>query len=97
VRIINESRLVPLTSRVGTEVVGRVRVRGVEALSGQGGFHTEHHQPEAILVRGASGEREIPLEETRAISPGAFIVAPAIALILMRLMRMRLIRRKGQR
>jgi hypothetical protein len=92
VRFIKETRLVPLASRYGIDVSGRVEVRGIDALAGARGFITERHTPTTIVLRDAAGEREYDLGEPKR-GPGraAYAIAPIAALLLMRYMR-----RKGR-
>ena len=95
-RIINETRLIPLTSRRGQMMTGRVQVRGVDLLSGARGLVWERHTPDALLVRDAAGEREFAIADNRGRGLLPYLVAPAAALIIGRVMR-RKWRRKGRR
>jgi hypothetical protein len=96
VRIINETRLIPLTSRRGQMITGRVQVRGVDLLSGARGIVWQRHTPDALLVRDAAGDREFAIEDNRGRGLLPFLVAPAAALIIGRMLR-RSTRRKGRR
>jgi hypothetical protein len=96
VRIINETRLIPLGARRGQIMTGRVQVRGVDLLSGAQGMVWERHTPDALLVRDAAGEREFAIADNRGRGLLPFLVAPAAALIIGRMMR-RGRRRKGHR
>jgi hypothetical protein len=88
VRIIKETRLIPLTSRRGEEMTGRVQVHGVDLLSGARGFIIERHHPEALLVRDAAGEREFEIPRHSVLGGAApFLIAPVLALLISRAIR----------
>ena len=95
-RIVNETRLIPLASRRGQLITGRVQVRGVDLLSGARGIVWERHTPDALLVRDAAGEREFAIADNRGRGLLPYVVAPAAALIIGRMIR-RSRRRKGHR
>jgi hypothetical protein len=89
-RIINETRTVPLTSSHDVTVEGLVRVRGLDARAVGRGFVYERHAPQAIaMVRAGSTQvQKLPRDGAlrRAV---ALIAVPALALLLRRLLRLK--------
>lgn len=99
-RLINEERRIPLDRGGGQQVEGVVRVRGLHTgrtfrfgpVRSHDGIHAESHEPLAVTVREGGVERTHAIPPLRVgPPPAAFVIAPAMALLLRAMLR-----RKGR-